>query len=725
MAADGSIVIEAKVDIKQAQNKLNKLEQDAQKTAKSIQEMENQKAPLVEEAERLKQALKEARAEIEAAKKAWLDGVLGADREMSAAEEKAAAINAQYQNVVGQIVKIDSKLGPAYDKMDKIDKDTADTARELTTAKAQMDGVAESGERAQGAMAKFSHRVAGLVRRVFVFSVITSALRSVRSWLGEVIKKNDEASAATNRLSAAFQALVQPILNAVLPVFIQLVDLLTSVVVVIGRIIAAIFGTTYDNSVKAAKGLNEEAKAIGGVGTAAKKAERYLASFDEINQIGSNDSGGSSGGAGGVGSNAGLLKAFDDLAKKELDVELILRNLRTSWEEGKIAQNRDAWILALSTFLGAVLGTMFGGITGGILGVLLGATIGLKLIDFANKSENPDEMKSLFIVVLAGILGAVIGARFLGLTGGVIGLMLGLGIGLSAVKFIELAEAGKWDQNDTWNTVLLAILGAVIGGIFGGVKGAVIGLVMGIAVSVIAADFINKLEHPEMAKAIFRMVLIAILAAVIGGIFGGAPGAVIGLVMGLGIGFLTVEFDKKLSAGAKAAAERVFKIALTAILGAIIGAAFGGLFGGVIGLTLGLAIGIGSVDFDDSAITGIRKGGGGYTSGTNSGGLLSRAQAIDQASSVLASNTPRLAQGAVIPPNREFMAVLGDQPSGTNIETPLETMVQAFRMALAEGGMGRDITVIMELDRTQFGKVVYRANTDEVQRVGVKLAEVR
>ena len=31
---------------------------------------------------------------------------------------------------------------------------------------------------------------------------------------------------------------------------------------------------------------------------------------------------------------------------------------------------------------------------------------------------------------------------------------------------------------------------------------------------------------------------------------------------------------------------------------------------------------------------------------------------------------PRLAQGAVIPPNREFLAVLGDQKQGTNIETP-------------------------------------------------------
>lgn len=45
---------------------------------------------------------------------------------------------------------------------------------------------------------------------------------------------------------------------------------------------------------------------------------------------------------------------------------------------------------------------------------------------------------------------------------------------------------------------------------------------------------------------------------------------------------------------------------------------------------------------------------------------------------------PKLAQGAVIPPNQEFLAILGDQKRGVNIETPLDTMLQAFRGALAE-----------------------------------------
>jgi phage-related protein len=44
---------------------------------------------------------------------------------------------------------------------------------------------------------------------------------------------------------------------------------------------------------------------------------------------------------------------------------------------------------------------------------------------------------------------------------------------------------------------------------------------------------------------------------------------------------------------------------------------------------------------------------------------------------------PRLANGAVIPPNKEFMAVLGDQSHGTNIEAPLSTIQDAVAVVLA------------------------------------------
>lgn len=49
---------------------------------------------------------------------------------------------------------------------------------------------------------------------------------------------------------------------------------------------------------------------------------------------------------------------------------------------------------------------------------------------------------------------------------------------------------------------------------------------------------------------------------------------------------------------------------------------------------------------------------------------------------------PRLAQGGVIPPNKEFLAVLGDQKHGTNIEAPLDTIVDAMKVALSNSENG-------------------------------------
>ena len=60
-----------------------------------------------------------------------------------------------------------------------------------------------------------------------------------------------------------------------------------------------------------------------------------------------------------------------------------------------------------------------------------------------------------------------------------------------------------------------------------------------------------------------------------------------------------------------------------------------------------------------------------------------------------------MATGAVIPPNREFLAVLGDQKRGTNIETPLDTMIDAFKQALKEmnGGSEKiELTTMLDSD---------------------------
>ena len=86
---------------------------------------------------------------------------------------------------------------------------------------------------------------------------------------------------------------------------------------------------------------------------------------------------------------------------------------------------------------------------------------------------------------------------------------------------------------------------------------------------------------------------------------------------------------------------------------------------------------------------------------------------------------PRLATGAVIPPNREFLAVLGDQEQGTNIEAPLETIKQAFREALAEsGGSGRQMNVVLQVGRRELARTVVELSREEQQRVGMRIRTV-
>jgi hypothetical protein len=87
---------------------------------------------------------------------------------------------------------------------------------------------------------------------------------------------------------------------------------------------------------------------------------------------------------------------------------------------------------------------------------------------------------------------------------------------------------------------------------------------------------------------------------------------------------------------------------------------------------------------------------------------------------------PKLAQGAVIPPNKEFLAVLGDQKQGTNIEAPLQTIVDAFNIALEQNGYNRggNTEVVLEIDGREFGRAVVEQGERENRRIGTRLVVV-
>lgn len=116
-------------------------------------------------------------------------------------------------------------------------------------------------------------------------------------------------------------------------------------------------------------------------------------------------------------------------------------------------------------------------------------------------------------------------------------------------------------------------------------------------------------------------------------------------------------------------------------------------------------------------------------SGYNTIHKYSQVYTIGRAENVLKSAPlPRLANGAVIPPNQQFAAILGDQRKGYNIEAPADLIYQMVAKGIRDsgaalnGGGNRPITVILQVDRRELGRVVYEVNTQETQRVGVRLA---
>lgn len=81
---------------------------------------------------------------------------------------------------------------------------------------------------------------------------------------------------------------------------------------------------------------------------------------------------------------------------------------------------------------------------------------------------------------------------------------------------------------------------------------------------------------------------------------------------------------------------------------------------------------------------------------------------------------PALARGAVIPPNRRFLAMLGDQTNGTNVEAPLETIQEALAEVLAAQG-GQDITIRFAGDLAQLVRLLNPYIDKENNRRGARL----
>lgn len=717
MAADGSVVFSAKLDDKDAQKELNKLVKKIDTLNDKIYQKQQQKMPLAKQSEELAASLDQAKATLESMRSG--NEFFTADS-VKEQERTVKSLQREYDSVTSKVEKMDEAIRADNRSLDKMKTDAGALSEKISGAGTRMVAMGEATKKADAFLARFSNRVKRLALRAFVFTIIAKALSVVRDYVWKVIQTNDEAVAAIGNLKGALLTLAQPLLGVVVPAFIALVNILNSVVSAIANIVSMIFGTTAKKSEAAAKSLYKEANAVEKVGAAAKDAQANLASFDEINTLSS-----SSGGGGAASALADRLSP-------------VFEQFKSDAYKAKIDEI-TAYLCGALLALGAILCFSGANIPLGIALMAAGA-IGLVALIKENWDCMPNRLRAAItnVLMILGTAALAIGA-ILCFSGA--NIPLGIGLMIAGATMLGTAVALNWNAvtdktKETLETLLVYIgLAALAIGVILCLSGAHIALGIGLIIigatslaSAVALDWNSTTEKTKsklteiLLFAAKSLLALGIMLAIF------CPAAwpiAFGMMLAGGASLVTAaalnwdaileklkgvwnnikqwwknsvakyvggshwkETGKKMINGFLSGVKSAWEAVKTWVTNAV--SWFGKKF----------------VEAQNSIAKSNSGRSGGF--GTRSGGFgsPSRAPSISRVSA------PALARGAVIPPNKEFLAVLGDQKSGTNIETPLATMVEAFKQAMAESGGGAT-TVVIQLD----GKEIARSTVKNINNM--------
>ena len=130
-------------------------------------------------------------------------------------------------------------------------------------------------------------------------SAVTDGMKNLVQYSGSTNSTVSGLMGSLTQLKNALATAFAPILTAVAPALNYLISLLTTAAIAVGQFFSALTGQS--TFVKATKVQENYADSLKKTGSAAKKAEKSLASFDTIEQIGSKSS--DSGGGGGSSTN--------------------------------------------------------------------------------------------------------------------------------------------------------------------------------------------------------------------------------------------------------------------------------------------------------------------------------------------------------------------------------------------------------------------------------------
>ena len=649
------------------------------------------------------------------------------------------ALNEKWQQANDQVELATSKVEQARGQAAKLGAEY----QQVYSTQSRAAGTALTAMEAR--FATFAKKINTRMKKMFVFSFIFAALATFKKYLTGAIAEDDRFAASVNGLVATLRGIAAPIVGVLIPVLTTVVNVLTAMITTLARLVDMVFRTdlvgSINNSIAAmqasqgaADAIDEQAGATKRLAKEQKKAARWLAAFDELNVMQANDSNDA---ADALGDQAAV--TAEPATWAGIDVGKIDDTL------AQIMVILGAALMAV----GAILAFSGINIPLGLTLLALGALMVYTAVQ-ERWGALPQELRDAInaALVLTGIVLLVIGA-VLAFSGA--NLALGIGMMLAGAVLLATAAAINWDALPTEVQFVVDLILTILGGsllVIGAIlalSGANIPLGVGLMLAgAVALGSMAMLNWDTMSDEV-RMVVVA-LDALLGAAFiviGGVL-AFSGANIPLGIALIGVGAAALVSAAALAwnSLPDSVRGTVSTILG-IVGGAL--LVVGIIlcvtgiGIPLGIACiiaGIGSMvaaaainwnflrdkvaeiwegirsywnthiakyftwSFWEGVFKNVANGliqavnaglnaFGGFINNIASGisGVLNWLGVKGWYFTVRMPQIPYLAEGAVIPPNRKFMAVLGDQTSGNNIEAPEALIRQIVR---EESGAGFD-----------------------------------
>lgn len=599
-------------------------------------------------------------------------------------------------------------------------------------------------------------RLGSTIKQALVFSVIYKGLSTVREQMGSYLMVNTQFSTSLRQLQGVLLTAFQPIYDVVVPALTTLINAISRAIATVSQFTASLFGTTAKQAQKNAEALHKEANALKETGSAAEEAAGSLAGFDEINTIQTENKSGGGGGA----SEEAVGPAFDyEYAETAFDswgeaFNAFLDNLLTSGIprlESAFSDFAD-WLNSFSkklydmlTFPGVLekvqqLGTDLANALNSLvdrinwyqLGQALGAgmnlalqflvnliyafdwiNLGMSLAELVNGAVSEIDWYAVGMLLWAGfkiaietLAGFLLGLDMVQLAEAASNLVIGFFDSIT-----ETLASIDWEQigiqvatflaNIDWAGVAESCFTA-IGAAFGAAAAFLWGLIKDAWKKVV--DWWHEVAYEdgeftitglldgiwEVIKNIGSWVVEHIVDPFFDGLDKIFPG--------ISDWWDNVKnwWDTNVS--------KFFTLDYWKGLGEdVIDGFMDGLKNAWDGLTSWFS-GVWDDLFGNRKVSvGINRSGNFGSGGSGSfGGSRISASAIPP---LPASKIPALARGAVIPPNREFLAVLGDQRSGTNIEAPLETIKQALAEVMQSQSGGE---IVVNITTTLDGRVLAR-----------------